>query len=246
MTSLHCLQMSQRALNEDWFNKTHGTNLQPAQLRELLQIAIKDQLFQFDGNLYEQVDGVALGSPLVPLMANTFMSSIKAKLKANGTIPDFYKRYADDIFTIVSDIAAAETLHQALNNAHPSLSFTMEIEVEGKLPFLGMRIIREENTIHTEVYRKPTNKGLLLHYQSHTDERYKKSLLRTMLHRAHRPSSSMNAFTQECKKLERLFLDFKYPESLSKSIIKKCMDNLQEEPTASEKPQVKISDQPIL
>ena len=238
--------MSQWALNEDWFNKTHGTNLQPAQLRELLQIAIKDQLFQFDGNLYEQVDGVALDSPLVPLMANTFMSSIKAKLKANGTIPDFYKRYADDTFTIVSDIAAAETLHQALNNAHPSLSFTMEIEVEGKLPFLRMRIIREENTIHTEVYRKPTNKGLLLHYQSHTDERYKKSLLRTMLHRAHRPSSSMNAFTQECKKLERLFLDFKYPESLSKSIIKKCIDNPQEEPTASKKPQVKISDQPIL
>ena len=190
----------ERAFNGDWFNKTHGTNLQQAQLRELLQIAIKDQLFQFDGNLYEQVDGVALSSPLVPLMANTFMSSIKAKLKANGTIPDFYKRYADDTFTIVSDIAAAETLHQALNNAHPSLSFTMEIEVEGKLPFLEMRIIREENTIHTEVYRKPTNKGILLHYQSHTDERYKRSLLRTMLHRAHRLSSSMNAFTQKCKK----------------------------------------------
>ena len=35
----------------------------------------------------------------------------------------------------------------------------MEIEVEGRLPFLEMTIIREENTIHTEVYRKPTNKG---------------------------------------------------------------------------------------
>ena len=116
-------------------------------------------------------------------MANTFMSSIDAKLKAGGTIPDFYKRYADDTFTIVSDIAAAETLHQALNNAHPSLSFTMEIEVEGRLPFLGMTINREKNTIHIEVYRKPTNKGLLLHCQSHTDERL------TMLHRAHRLSS---------------------------------------------------------
>ena len=109
----------------------------------------------------------------------------------------------------------------------------MEIEVEGKLPFLGMTIISEENTIHTEVYRKPTNKGLSLHYQSHTDERYKRSLLRTMLHRVHCLSFSVNAFTQECKKLERLFLDLKYPESLIKSIIKKFMDDLQKEPTAN-------------
>ena len=48
----------------------------------------------------------------------------------------------------------------------------------------------------------------------------------------------MNAFTQECKNLERLFFDLKYPESLIKSIIKKFMDDLQKEPTATEKPQV--------
>ena len=189
-----------QAFNEDWFNKNHGTNLQPTQLRELLQIAVKNQLFQFDGNLYEQVDGVAMGSPLGPLMANTFMTSTEAKLKENGKIPEFYKRYVDDTFAVVSGIAAAETLFEALNNAHPLMSFTMEIEMGGKLPFLGMTIIREENTINTEVYRKPTNTGLLLHYQSHTDERYKRSLLRTILYRAHRLSSSMNAFTQECKK----------------------------------------------
>ena len=99
-----------------------------------------------------------------------------------------------------------------------------------------MTIIREDNTIHTEVYRKPTSTGLLLHYQSQTDERYKRSLLRTMLHRAHRLSSSMNAFTQECQKLERLFLELKYPESVIKSILKKFIDDLQKKPTVSEKP----------
>ena len=29
---------------------------------ELLNVATKNQLFQFNGNLYEQVDGVAMGS----------------------------------------------------------------------------------------------------------------------------------------------------------------------------------------
>jgi len=37
-----------------------------------VEVAAKNQLFQFDGHLYEQVDGVAMGSPLGPLMANAF------------------------------------------------------------------------------------------------------------------------------------------------------------------------------
>ena len=41
-----------------------------------------------------------------------------------------------------------------------------------------------------KVYVKPTNTGLLLHYQSHVDNRYKRGLLTTMLDRAHRLSSS--------------------------------------------------------
>ena len=32
-----------------------------------------NQLFQFDGKLYEQIDGVAMGSRLGPFMANEFL-----------------------------------------------------------------------------------------------------------------------------------------------------------------------------
>ena len=62
-------------------------------LVELLNIATKNQLFQFEGNLYEQVDGVAMGSPLGPLMANAFMCSIEERLLNQGKMPIFYKRY---------------------------------------------------------------------------------------------------------------------------------------------------------
>lgn len=37
---------------------------------ELLSVATEHQLFQFNRNLYEQIDGVAMGSPLGLLMAN--------------------------------------------------------------------------------------------------------------------------------------------------------------------------------
>ena len=58
----------------------------------------------------------------------------------------------------------------------PAGVLTIEVEVEGKLPFLGMMIIRKENTIHTEIYRKLTDTGLLQHYQSHMDKQYKRNL----------------------------------------------------------------------
>lgn len=55
-------------------------NIGKDDLTELLNLATKDQLFQFNGSLYEQIDGVAMGSPLGPLMANAFMCSIEENL----------------------------------------------------------------------------------------------------------------------------------------------------------------------
>ena len=62
-----------KAFDNDWFNETHSMQLQKHQLTELLEIAASNQLFQFNGELYEQTDGVAMGSPLGPLLANVFM-----------------------------------------------------------------------------------------------------------------------------------------------------------------------------
>ena len=49
-----------KAFADDWFN------LQKDQLAKLLEIATTNELFQFDGQLYEQTDEVAMGSPLAP------------------------------------------------------------------------------------------------------------------------------------------------------------------------------------
>jgi len=45
----------------------HATEASKYQLTKLLKIATTNQLFQFKGQLYEQIDGVAMGSLLGPL-----------------------------------------------------------------------------------------------------------------------------------------------------------------------------------
>ena len=47
----------------------YDLNLKKSDLVELLRVATKDQLFQHNGLLFEQTDGVAMRSPLGPLLA---------------------------------------------------------------------------------------------------------------------------------------------------------------------------------
>ena len=77
------------------------------------------------------------------------------------------------------NITTATEFLNTLNHAHLSVSFTMEIEKDGMLPFLGTQLLNRAPQIETKVYFKPTNTGLLVHYQSHVNNRYKRSLLTT-------------------------------------------------------------------
>ena len=101
--------------------------LQKYQLTELLEIATSNQLFQFNGELFEQTDGVAMGSPLGPLLANVFMCYIENQLEQKNMIPSFYQRYVDDTLVKMPNAESATDFLQVLNSAHPSLSFTMEL-----------------------------------------------------------------------------------------------------------------------
>ena len=73
--------------------------------------------------------------------------------------------------------AAAVVFLTTLNSLHSSLTFTMELPTGNKISFIYIKIVKNGTKLETRVYRKPTNTGLLLHFHSHTDKRYKDSLL---------------------------------------------------------------------
>ena len=210
------------AFTDNWFNSTYDLNLQKDQLTQLLRMASTDQLFQFDGQLYEQCEGVAMGSPLGPLLANVFMCHLEERLSDNNLIPPFYRRYVGDTLAIMPGLDVAESFLDVLNGLHSSIHFTMELSNNDSIPFIGMLITKNGNKLETQVYRKPTNTGLLLHVQSHTDLRYKKCLIKTMVCRAKELSCTHQAFVDECRHLKSIFNHLGYPSSLVNGIIDKC------------------------
>ena len=68
-------------------------------LREMLYLCTKEAPFRCpEGNLYQQANGVAMGSPLGVLFAECYISSVEDQvLQSLATQPYIYCRYVDDI-----------------------------------------------------------------------------------------------------------------------------------------------------
>ena len=95
-----------------------------------------------------------MGSPLGPLLANTFMCSIEEKLEERNELPSFYKRYVDDTFTIMPDLNKANACLDKLNSCHENLNFTMETAEQDTISFVGMNITKCGDRLETSVHRK--------------------------------------------------------------------------------------------
>ena len=63
-----------------------------------------------------------------------------------------YWQYIDDTLTAMPDVAGAESCLSTLNECHPSISFTLELVSQNKLPFLGMEITKNGSQPSTSVY----------------------------------------------------------------------------------------------
>ena len=68
---------------------------------KLLRLATKG-LFMYKNKLYEQHDGVSMGSPLAPTIANFFLAHMEKKLlETNSNFnPKLFLRYVDDILAV--------------------------------------------------------------------------------------------------------------------------------------------------
>ena len=197
--------------------------------RDLLGLAVKDCVFLFDGKAYIQIDGVAMGSPLGPTLANAFMSIHEQKWLENCPPqfkPLFYRRYIDDTFVVFKSSEHVDKFLSFINNQHRCISFTCEREVNNSLPFLDILISRKGPQLCTTLYRKPTFTGLGMKFESCLPLSYKLNLVQTLVHRAYRICSDYLSFHKEIEFLTNYFVNNGYPVGVVQRMVGKTLTKL--------------------
>ena len=128
------------------------TTLTPAKIADLLTFVLRSTYFQYNGSIYKQKDGAAMGSPVSAVIANLYMESFEEQaITTSSYKPTIWKRYVDDTFTIL-DRGNVDDFLQHLNNQQPSIRFTMETENNNKLAFLDTAVSREPDGRLTTMY----------------------------------------------------------------------------------------------
>ena len=94
----------------------------------------------FNYTVYQQTDGLSMDSPLVPLLANWFVSQLETDLLNKTKKPKMYCRYADDIFCIFENKEQAHLFDKKLNKIHKDMKSVIQTCKEGKLPFLDTQV----------------------------------------------------------------------------------------------------------
>ena len=125
--------------------------------------------FMFNSKYYEQVDGVAMGSPVGPALANIFMISYDF----NDFKHVLHRRYVDDIVTLFSSPDHADNFKGYLSPKHLNIIFSIEKGKDGYLPFLDIKIFRGNGKLATNVYSKKTFSRIYTSFKSFLPKIYK-------------------------------------------------------------------------
>ena len=199
-----------------------------SEFKDLLQLATKESLFIFNRQYFKQLDGVAMGSPLGPTLANIFLchheeiwlNCCPAQFK-----PVYYKRYVDDTFLLFRDEDHIKKFDKYLNSRHVNMRFTYQIESDKSLNFLDVFIQRNDDFV-TSIYRKPTFSGIYSHYDSYLPLTYKKGLISSLMFRIFHLSSNWSIIHDEMQNLKVFLMKNKYPQRFVDSSICKILEKL--------------------
>ncbi|KAI4476882.1 hypothetical protein M0804_013209 [Polistes exclamans] len=128
--------------------------------------------------------------------------------------------YVDDIVTAIPKDRIEVTI-KTFNSVKKKIQFTIEVENNKTLPFLDLKIIRKEDgSILTDWYVKPTSSGRCLNFKSNHPISQKIGVVKGLLFRALTISS--NEFhNNNKKKIEIILKNNNYPTSLIHMIFNK-------------------------
>ena len=162
---------------------------------QALELVLTLNFFECNGSFFRQVQGLAMGTPCAPPVANLFMASLETGVPK----PLLYLRYLDDILTVqtVDEAHPEHVLWDSLYAMHPSIRLT-RVSSPCSVDFLDLQIYRAGDRLLHRVHQKVLNKYLYISPRSCHPLHVIKGFVRTELIRYARNSSTELDFVTIC------------------------------------------------
>ena len=206
------------------------------QLANFLALSVKNTYAVVTINgvdrFFRQRQGVAMGKSWACEYANQFMGVWESDLEEQATRVGgqvlFACRYVDDYLV---GFRGGEEIFEAwlaaLNAKDPAIKVTHELEEDGRISFLDLSIQRTDNGFKTNVYRKASNTGQVVPFNSFTDPRYLRSAIVSDVIRAYRYCKEESDRCREFGFIYRKFCAYGYPPTFLHSAVQSAIRSVQ-------------------
>jgi hypothetical protein len=136
-------------------------------LMDLLQWVLTHNYFTFQDNLYLQIKGTAMGTPVAVAYANIVIFYIESHC-LQATSPQYYKRFVDDVVSVIS-LHEGKIFINSFNNVCSSIQFddsSVTLEDQGVFLDIHLSLVHQEGSkqlaIKTNIFQKQMNKYLYI------------------------------------------------------------------------------------
>lgn len=126
---------------------------------DLLKWTLENNYLEFDGSVYQQKSGTAMGTPVAVCYANIVLYYLERPCLEK--LPIFYRRFIDDLFIVARDAVQGEQIITIFNSRCPQIQLDA-VTTGKKGVFLDLELSIIDNRISTALYQKPMNKYLYI------------------------------------------------------------------------------------
>jgi hypothetical protein len=227
-----------------WDKIANNVSIPPLNFFQLLKFAIVDSnYFVYDGKFYKQCSGLAMGSPLAPIMADLVMENLfDTKIPRLNFKPTISRKYVDDtIFSL--PINELQNTLDSLNSFHSKIKFTFETEgeINQDIPFLDMRLIRQGNqSIITDWYSKPIASNRMLNFLS-THPFFQRYNVALSFARKVFSLSNKAFYSKNSSIIFNILRKNNYPIKLINKVISKALHTIKSKPPTIKSPKDKTN-----
>ena len=176
----------------------------------MAEFVLKNNFFEFDTNVYQQISGTAIETKFAPPYACIFMDQLEIKFLENQNLKSLvWFRYLDDIFFIWTH--SEENLRNVMtefNLFSNDINFTYEYKKD-TISFLDLKVISSNDKLITSLYSKHTG---CHQYESCHPKHTKRSIVYSKALRIKRVCSEESDFNGHSLTLRPWFLKRGYPE----------------------------------